>query len=280
MEATAYYREKTQRILDKYGPGPRVHYHVGVYEEGVQGAQQLDLLQRQITQGQEDMMVVASECWGVPSSLRGKRVLDVGAGLGGASLWMATHKGAQVDALVQCREHGEIIRGFAALCGLDERIGIWVGDAHETPCVGLAQYDAVMAMESPCYFDRRVWMQHLSRLLREDGVIWIEDVFLTDSTSTEAKSFFDRYWKTDIGTIQSYLLSARAAGFSVEIQDITAETIAFWSLSASWIRLAYAREKNEQKRTSLSRSLDAALFHLEGWRSQQFCIALLALRRA
>ncbi len=279
MKTAEYYQEKTRQILEKYGPGPRVHYHVGVYGEEVQAADRFDVLQRQITQGQEDMMVMAAQHWGVPASLEGKRILDVGAGLGGASLWMAANKGAQVDALVQCAEHGEIIRDFATLSGHAKQVGVLVGDAHTTPSLGSVRYDAVMAMESPCYFDRMAWMRHLSGLLREDGVIWIEDVFVAEEASSSAKEFFDRYWKTDIGTLDSYLLSAKTSRFSVEVRDITSETTPFWSLSASWIRFAYEQEKDPVKRARLSRSLESAVFHLEGWRSRQFRIALLALRR-
>src|SRR5579859_7459160 len=30
--ASLYYRDKTTAIIDRYGPGPRVHYHIGLFE--------------------------------------------------------------------------------------------------------------------------------------------------------------------------------------------------------------------------------------------------------
>jgi tocopherol O-methyltransferase len=278
MKTVHYYSAKTSKIIRKYGPGPRIHYHVGVYPRGILPSMKHSLLQRQIVQGQEDMMLMAAEHWGMASG-KGKRFLDVGAGLGGASLWMAMNKGASVDALVQCPEHGEVIRELAMLSGCGEQIRILVGDAHDTPQAEEASYDAIFAMESPCYFDRERWFRHIASLLKEGGKVGLEDVFLGEDAPASCKRFFDGYWKTDIGTLSMYRKAAEAAGFRVSVRDITEETTPFWALSAAWSRAEEAECDDAEERERLKKSVESSLFHLQAWKERKLQIALLSLER-
>ncbi|MCB9637301.1 MAG: methyltransferase domain-containing protein [Myxococcales bacterium] len=274
-----YYSEKTMHLLEKYGPGPRIHFHLGIYLASVSAPHDRRLLQHLLTQGQEDMMLLSSDVWGV-GDLTGKRILDVGAGLGGATLWMATCRGAEVDALVQCEEHAQLIQEFAALYGVSEKVRVFVGDAHDIPCAKRAPYDAIYAMESPCYFDRERWFGHLATLLKEEGEVWIEDVFWKEGGSPDYKGTFDDYWKTDVGTAKSYEEAAKKAGFIVLCDlDITKKTTPFWDLSASWSRLVLEEACDPQKRTRLEGSIKMAGFHHRAWLEGEFEMKLLRFGR-
>lgn len=273
-----YYQEKTRSILRKYGPGPRVHYHMGVLADDVTPALNQALLQRQLTQSQDDMMATAAAFWDVPH-MKGKRILDVGAGLGGASLWMAQHKQATVHSLVQFGDHAQIIRSFAKLTGLSKQVTPVQGDAHTYTPIDQQPYDAIMALESPCYFDRHAWFRHLDTILAPGGTIWVEDALLGPNPPADARPVFDKYWKTRVGSASDYLEAAEAAGFEGRHLDLTDQTAAFWKLSAAWIEHELQRTRRESVRQKLQRSYDSAMFHYDYWCKHHYQIGLFAFSR-
>lgn len=65
-----YYSRKTADILHKYGPGPRVHFHVGMFEPGdapnMTVAQRV--IRRRICDSQEAVLDHASENRTVPEA--------------------------------------------------------------------------------------------------------------------------------------------------------------------------------------------------------------------
>lgn len=277
-----WYQEKTRPILEKYGPGPRVHYHMGVMRPDILAAPEQTLLQRQLAQSQEDMMIVASRFWETPD-LTGKRLLDVGAGLGGASLWMAMQHNATVDSLIQFPEHASIIRAFAAFNGIASSVSVFQGDAHAfTPHHG-QKYDVVMAMESPCYFNRLQWFRHLDTILAPGGQIWVEDALLGPEPPADAKPTFDAYWKTDVGSATEYLRDAETAGFVGKHLDITQQTSEFWRLSAIWVERELRnaeKERDEARVKRLQRSFDSAILHYKYWCLGFYRVGLFSFQRA
>ena len=88
-QITAYYNDrKTQSLLDRYGPGPRVHYHSGIVKEpyGLHGS--FSKLKGSIHRSQERLMARLAQLWNATSTLS-RDVLDIGCGLGGGSLFWA-----------------------------------------------------------------------------------------------------------------------------------------------------------------------------------------------
>src|SRR5712671_5531420 len=56
-DVAVYYDSKTQAILERYGPGPRVHYHAGlVDDEGSADSLSAEELRRQLVAAQERML--------------------------------------------------------------------------------------------------------------------------------------------------------------------------------------------------------------------------------
>jgi len=55
--------DKTRELLDKFGPGPRVHYHTGLYRGAVDEAWTLDELRGRMVEAQERLLEHAAEGW-------------------------------------------------------------------------------------------------------------------------------------------------------------------------------------------------------------------------
>lgn len=229
-ELVAFYESKTQPILRRYGPGPRVHYHVGLVEDEYSADAGPERLRELLVRSQESMLEYAAGVWNL-DSLREREILDVGCGLGGTALFLAQEYGARVTALTIAPSHVGLVRRFAAQAGVEELVAPILGDALEIP--GAARFDAAIAIDSSSSFARAPWFYHLAQLLRPHGRVLIGDCFLADR---DYEVPFNLHWCAQIGTLDEYLEAARDAGFHLDtIVDLSDKVRRFWSLSLSLI---------------------------------------------
>lgn len=224
-EVVDYYERRTEHILQRYGPGPRVHYHCGLVDVVPPPGAPEPTVRARIHQSQELMLAeLARAAAPFPG---GGEVLDVGCGLGGGALYWAAEHHARVTAVTNVASHVEQVRRFADAEGLGARVRPVLSDALAVP--GRACFDAVVAVESACYLPRVEWFRRVRALLRPRGVVAIADVF---AGRPEVALPFDRYWRTRIGTVNEYLAAADAAGLELEVRDdVSARVVGFWSLT-------------------------------------------------
>ncbi|MFB8352808.1 methyltransferase domain-containing protein [Streptomyces niveus] len=230
-----YYDDKTARLVRKYGPGPRIHYHVGHYPSSKTPLNFHDAtpddIRRSIRIHQEGLLRYAAKIWGAEHRLSG-RILDVGCGLGGGSLFWAQEYGADVTAVTNAPEHAPIVEGFAQECGVGGKVRTLVCDAMHLPLDG--PYDAAVAIESSGYFNRPQWFERLARVLRPGGSVCIEEVF---TTRPHGADVWAEYFYTKPATVLDYVEAAESAGFElVDDVDATSETSPFWEESAAWTK--------------------------------------------
>lgn len=249
----AWYDDKTRRILDRYGPGPRVHYHTGLVKHA-DDASTLPRreLRRRLVEAQEALVYESLDAWGLTTSLADLDVLDCGCGLGGTSILLA-EAGARVTALTVCAPHVEIVRDFAVRAGVGRRVDARWGDANALE--GEPRYDVVIAIESSSYFDRRAFFSSAARVLRPGGRVLVVDLF---AGRPEAKPGFDEVWKTDIGTLAEYDDAAAAAGFTrTGLDDLSARGARFWDLTQRDTSLSLAATTDDAERARLLASLES-----------------------
>ncbi|MFP2913254.1 SAM-dependent methyltransferase [Pyxidicoccus sp. 3LFB2] len=224
-EVAGYYDAKTERILRRYGPGPRVHYHSGLVDGIPPPGAPEDVVRAQLYASQEALLAELARAVGrFPD---GGEVLDVGCGLGGGALYWAEEHHARVTAVTNVPSHAELVQGFAETAGLASRVKPLVCDALAVP--GRACFDAVVAVESACYLPRAEWFRRVRTLLKPGGVVAIADCFLG---RPEAAGPFDRHWRTCIGSLDEYLSAANDAGLELEVRDdVSSRVVGFWSLT-------------------------------------------------
>jgi tocopherol O-methyltransferase len=273
-DVAAYYDAKTERILRRYGPGPRVHYHTGLVDDMPPPGLTAQALRVRIHDAQE--LLLREMAYAASGSWAGKRVMDVGCGLGGGSLYWATEHRAHVTAITIAPSHVPLVQRFAAQAGVADRVRVLLCDAMEVP--GSDYFDRVVAVESSCYLHRPTWFQHLHRLLKPGGTVILMDCFLG---RPELAGPFDRYWRTRIGTTDEYLRAASQAGLELELyQDLAYRTVNFWTLTMDLL----AREQEELPLQGLQRGT-RPVSQREHLRLQQALLdgglqyALMVLRR-
>lgn len=233
-----YYSAKTAAIVHKYGPGPRIHFHVGLFDPGqppnTTVAQQV--IRRRLVASQEAMLTRAGRLWDVAGE-RPDELLDVGCGLGGGSIHWAQEHGSSVTALTIAADHAPLIAEFSRQAGVGGLVTPLVGDVHELAAA--RRYDAAVAFESSGYMDRERLFQVMSRALKPGGWFGVQEHFLRRPEWTE---FIDGYYRTRLGTLTEYIAAARAAGFDLEQdEDVTDQVSEFWVQSMAWSTLEIDR---------------------------------------
>lgn len=194
----------------------------------------------------------------------GGRVLDIGAGLGGAARLLASARDCRVDCVEMSPDYcaGAVL--LNRLTGLDEKIAVHEGSALELPF--------------PDHFFDIAWMQNVGmniadkprlyaeicRVLKPEGRFVFQEMAAGDAASR----YFPLPWATD--PADSFLVSAEKmcsllgeAGFTIELFEDTSDAhmarIAAASASASspgQLTLAVFVDNLEQKAGNAWRSLE------------------------
>lgn len=217
-----YYEAKTAEIFQRYGSGPRVHYHTG-FVEGTQSIITGSALRAQLCESQERMLQYASDFWELDHP-RFRDLLDVGCGLGGSAIYWAQEFDARVTAITIAPSHVAVVAEKALQAGVLSQIQPLVCDAAAVP--GEACFDAAIAIESSSSFPRHPWFRCLARVLRSAGRVFVSDCFLV---RPQYEEFFNRHWCCQIGTLKEYIEAAQECDFTLlNVEDVSLQTATFW----------------------------------------------------
>jgi tocopherol O-methyltransferase len=274
-DLVAHFEQKTQAILQRYGPGPRVHYHAGLVDEPPPQNALGHVLRQQLVGAQERILSHAAGLWDASSTLCGD-VLDVGCGLGGGAIFWAQEFGARVTAVTCVPSHVDWVARLAARSGVGSRVEALLCDASEVP--GENRFDAAVAFETACYLARREWFLRMASLLRPGGRLFIVDCFLVQSDYAEP---FDRHWHTRIGTIAEYLAAAEEAGLQPGmLEDISHRTVHFWTTTQALIEAeAQDRELSPAEAVQRDASLRAHALVRKGLITNGLRYAIMSFRK-
>lgn len=276
-----YYSRKTKDILHKYGPGPRVHFHLGLFgkDEAPNTTVAQDVLRRRILSAQEAVLRRAADLWRVadrPSA----ELLDIGCGLGGGSIYWAQEHGATVQGVTVAEDHIPVIEDLARQAGVADRVSARAQDVHELD--EEARYDGAVAIESSGYMDRERLFAVAAKALRPGGWFGIQEHFLCRPEWTE---FIDNYYKTRLGTLTEYIRAANQAGLELEQdEDITDGVAEFWVQSMAWSTAELDREQRTGTPSPIKRErlTESALTHgklFRIWRDHAVETRLLLFRK-
>jgi tocopherol O-methyltransferase len=274
-EIVAYYEPKTQDLLRRYGPGPRLHYHTGIIDEP--GPLDISLLAlcKGIVAAQERMLHHAAVIWQAQSTLCGE-VLDVGCGLGGGALFWAQEFGAQVTAVTCVPSQVEWVARFATQAGVASQVHPLLCDALEIP--GRNCFDAAVAVDSCCHIPRQALFDRLAMLLRPGGRVFVSDCFLV---RPEYEELFNRHWHVRIGTMEEYRIAALQAGLREEsIEEISHRVEYFWAMTHALIQAeAHGKTLTPPEAEKFSEALQAHTLVGQGLADGGYRYALMSFRK-
>ncbi|MFI6767313.1 SAM-dependent methyltransferase [Streptomyces sp. NPDC050355] len=271
----AYYTGKTADIVRKYGPGPRIHFHLGLFDLHQQPRNYASPtpVRRRLVDSQEEMLRHIARRWGVGQTPP-TRLLDVGCGLGGGALYWAQEHDIRVTAVTNIAEHVPVIRNLARHVGVSDMVTTLHTDIHvlDTPPL----HDAAVALESSGYMDRDRLFRAVAASLRPEGWFGIEEHFLVDASWGP---FIDDYYKTHLGTVSEYTRAAEAAGFVLEHdEDLTDRVAEFWVQSMAWSTMELDDPGPHTPRERLTSSALAHGKFFRAWRAHAVETRLLLFR--
>ncbi|HSW11779.1 MAG TPA: methyltransferase domain-containing protein [Solimonas sp.] len=155
----------------------------------------------------------------------GMRVLDAGCGIGGSSLWLAQHHGAQVCGITLAPNQVERAQRASRESGIAATFSL--GDFNATRFTD-ASFDAYWAMESLCHSpDKPQALREAARLLRPGGRIGIAEYLRRERPLPPRQErgllAWLRDWAIpDLGSEDEWRSWLAEAGFAeIEVVDIT-----------------------------------------------------------
>lgn len=254
-----YYEGKTESILMRYGPGPRVHFHTGFLDEPADQQTPAEL-RALLRESQERMLRDAADLWNF-CKIPFREVLDAGCGLGGTAIFYAQQFSADLTAITIAPSHIALVARFSAEAGVTSLVHPLLCDVLEMP--GKERFDAIIAIDSSSCIARRPLFRRAMELLRPGGRFFVADCFLEKETYRES---FDIHWCARIGTISEYIAAARKSGFSLDsLDDVSKLAANFWATTTTLIRLeAEDSEANPEKPLKAQESLKIHSLMREG----------------
>ena len=131
---------------------------------------------KEITEAQVALVHFLAGC---APDLTGARVLDVGSGLAGAAIILASHYGAQVDCLNVVEQQVFWSKELIGMHGLEDRVRAHLGSACDMPFADEA-FDVVFCLEAAhCFADKPRFLAESRRVLRPGGRLLMADAVAT-----------------------------------------------------------------------------------------------------
>lgn len=206
-----------------------------------------DAEHRTYPEAEPNMNRVLARMAGITS---GTRVLDAGCGVGGSSIWLARHRGAQVTGITLSESQCRTAQQRADQQGVGDRTRFLVRDFSATD-LPEDSFDVVWGLESVCHTDdKRTFLREARRLLRPDGTLIVGDGFKSRKHyEPRERKLLERWMRgwaiADLDTIDEFSESLEAVGFrQIEANDFTPHVMPFsrwlWRRSLLFAPIAYA----------------------------------------
>ncbi len=211
-----YYKSSTQDYLKYYQTGWHQDMHYGFQRGLPKGGNPTENLVRYMA----EFAQVKKDDF----------VLDCGCGVGGSSLWLASHIGCKCSGLNLMELQLKLARQYTLTRGQQARCIFINGDFTQLP-IKPNSYDVIWAIESSCHApDKARWVKDMFSILKPGGRLIVADGFCAEGVNgTSGSSSFSPYNKflkgwavPNLASPQSFLSYFNNAGFSsVRSEDIS-----------------------------------------------------------
>lgn len=212
--------------------------------------------------------------------LSGKRVIDLGAGYGGAARVLARDHGAHVTCLNLSGVENARNRELTRAQGLDEKIDVVDGSFDAMPFDD-ASFDHAWSQDAILHApDRLAVLDEVARVLKRGGLFAFTDPMQADDIEDKSalQPIYDRIHLPDLASIGFYREALEKRGFeTVEIEELTDQLGAHY---------AHVRDAMLEKRDKLD--LDDAFVQrmragldlwVEGAANRQLSWAIMVFRK-
>ncbi|MBB4286954.1 methyltransferase domain-containing protein [Roseospira goensis] len=191
------------------------------------------------------------------------RVLDIGAGYGGAARRLAALRGCRVHCLNISETQNARNRGLSEEQGLADKITVVHGSFEDVPEPD-ARFDVVWSQDAILHAgDRELVLEEAFRVLKPGGhLIFTDPMEVDDVPDGVLQPVYDRIHLENLGSVKFYREAAARVGFeTVSVTDLTDHLPKHYGRVAEVLREQY----NEVARLSSRGYLDRMLVGLDNW---------------
>lgn len=254
------------------------HMHHGYY--GPDGTAEKDHFQAQIDLIEEFLR------WGNVTQPR--KILDVGCGVGGSSLYLANKFGADVTGITLSPVQVSRAKTRAIDAGLAKKTHFFAADAMNPPFPN-ESFDLIWSLESGEHMpDKQRFLQTCFDLLQPGGIFlmatWCHRPVPPDLTPDERNSLekiYQTYHLPYIISISEYADLAKSVGFTaIETTDWTEAVAPFWKAVVRSVFRLKSITGLAQAGLSTIRGAMAMSLMISGYRSGLIRFGLLQGRKA
>jgi sarcosine/dimethylglycine N-methyltransferase len=225
--------------------------HVGMYE---QDQEDIATASRRTVMHMADL---------VPGIGRDSRVLDLGAGYGGAARYLARTRGCHVTALNLSEAENARNRAMNQAAALDGLIEVVDGNFEEVPAAD-ASYDLVWSQDAILHSPRRQQVvAEVARVLKPGGAFVFTDPMQADDCAPGVlQPVLDRIHLASLGSFAFYRKAAAAAGLrEVRVEDHTHQLIRHYTR----VRDELARQRDALRGRVSDAYIERMLTGLQHW---------------
>ncbi|CDM95220.1 cyclopropane fatty acyl phospholipid synthase (unsaturated-phospholipid methyltransferase) [Limnospira indica PCC 8005] len=209
------------------------HMHHGYY--GPEGNRKTERRQAQIDLIEELLK------WGLDEGTQTTKILDVGCGIGGSSLYLAEKFNARVTGITLSPVQAQRAGDRAAEARLSENVNFQVANALEMPFED-ESFDLVWSLESGEHMPNKIqFLQECHRVLKPGGTFlmatWChrplggEQGQLTDAERRHLAQIYQVYALPYIISLPEYQAIATRVGFNdIDTADWSKAVAPFWNL--------------------------------------------------
>lgn len=191
------------------------------------------------------------------------RVIDLGAGYGGAARWLAGTVGCHVTCVNLSEIQNARNRELTQAAGLTDRIEVIDASFEEIPC-GDAQFDVAWSQDSILHSgNRRRVLRETDRVLKPGGQMIFTDPMQADGCPPGVLApVLDRIHLDSLASFAFYRREAAALGWSERaIVDLTEHLVRHYSR----VRAELLTRRDELQRTVSADYIDRMILGLSHW---------------
>jgi tocopherol O-methyltransferase len=178
---------------------------------------------------------------------RGAKVLDIGCGFGGSSIWLARQFDCSVRGITISPVQQRIATKRARAAGLSDRVRFEVLDANEMEFAS-ASFDVIWVIECSEHLrDKARFVAECARILRPHGVLalcsWLAVEPLKSTPRTEVLERVCRGMLCpSLGSFNDYVGWMEESGFEqIRGTDITRQVEKTWEICETFLRRPFVR---------------------------------------
>lgn len=218
----------------------------------------------------------------LPELKPGTRVLDIGAGYGGAARYLAREHGVHVTCLNLSDKENERNRALSAKQGLADRVEIVHGSFEDIPFPD-ASFDIVWSQDAILHSGARERViGEVARVLNPGGHFIFTDPMQADDADDAAalKPIYERIHLPDLGSIGFYRETARKTGLEeVEIVELTPQLRNHYNRVREVLKSERDRLKDKISEDYIDRMIAGLKHWVDGADAGQLAWAIMVFRK-